>query len=188
MIQSKPSLWQIFIATFTLSAFTFGGGYVIVTLMKDRFVDRFQWIDEDEMLDLVALSQSAPGAMAINASIIVGYKLRGLSGALISTLGTVLPPFLIITIISAFYNAFSQSFVISKLLEGMQSGVGAVIGSVVFDMACGITSSGSTLNIIIMVVAFICTCVFNISVVKVVLVCIVLGIIKSIVLRKQVAK
>ena len=72
MIQSKPSLWKIFIATFTLSAFTFGGGYVIVTLMKDRFVDRFQWIDEDEMLDLVALSQSAPGAMAINAAIIVG--------------------------------------------------------------------------------------------------------------------
>ena len=76
MSQSKPSLWQIFTATFTLSAFTFGGGYVIVTLMKERFVDRFQWIEEDEMLDLVALSQSAPGAMAINASIIVGYKLR----------------------------------------------------------------------------------------------------------------
>ena len=76
MSQSKPSLWQIFTATFTLSAFTFGGGYVIVTLMKERFVDRFQWIEEDEMLDLVALSQSAPGAMAINASIIVFDRVR----------------------------------------------------------------------------------------------------------------
>ena len=106
MSQSKPSLWQIFTATFTLSAFTFGGGYVIVTLMKERFVDRFQWIEEDEMLDLVALSQSAPGAMAINASIIVGYKLRGLLGALTATIGTVLPPFLIITIISALCSQF----------------------------------------------------------------------------------
>lgn len=188
MSQSKPSLWQIFTATFTLSAFTFGGGYVIVTLMKERFVDRFHWIEEDEMLDLVALSQSAPGAMAINASIIVGYKLRGLLGALTATIGTVLPPFLIITIISAFYNAFAHNFVISKLLEGMQAGVGAVICSVVYDMAAGITKSGSTFNISIMVIAFIATCLFKISVVKVVLVCIALGILKSVVLRKQVTR
>ena len=166
MSQSKPSLWQIFTATFTLSAFTFGGGYVIVTLMKERFVDRFQWIEEDEMLDLVALSHSAPGAMAINASIIVG----------------------IITIISAFYNAFAHNFVISRLLEGMQAGVGAVICSVVYDMAAGITKSGSTFNISIMVIAFIATCLFRISVVKVVLVCIDLGILKSVVLRKQVTR
>lgn len=186
MSQSKPSLWQIFVATFTLSAFTFGGGYVIVTLMKERFVDRFHWIEEDEMLDLVALSQSAPGAMAINASIIVGYKLRGFIGALTATLGTVLPPFLIITIISAFYNAFAHNFVISKLLEGMQAGVGAVIASVVYDMAAGITKSGSPLNIGIMVIAFIATCIFKVSVIDVVLICIGIGIVKTIMLRKAV--
>lgn len=186
MSQSKPNLWQIFIATFTLSAFTFGGGYVIVTLMKERFVDRFHWIEEDEMLDLVALSQSAPGAMAINASIIVGYKLRGLLGALIATLGTVLPPFLIITVISAFYNAFAHNFVVSKLLEGMQAGVGAVIASVVYDMAVGVTKSGSPLNIGIMVIAFIATTVFKVSIINIVLICIAIGIVKTIVLRKAV--
>lgn len=66
--------------TFYLSAFTFGGGYMIVSLMKKKFVNEYHWIEEDEMLDLVAIAQSAPGAIAVNGAIVVGYKLAGISG------------------------------------------------------------------------------------------------------------
>ena len=75
----KKMLWKIFISTLYLSAFTFGGGYVIVTLMKKKFVDDYHWIEENEMLDLVAIAQSSPGAIAVNGAIVVGYKLAGIT-------------------------------------------------------------------------------------------------------------
>ena len=74
----KHVLWKLFVSTLYLSAFTFGGGYVIVTLMKEKFVDELHWMEEDEMLDLIAIAQSAPGAIAVNGAIVVGYKLAGL--------------------------------------------------------------------------------------------------------------
>ena len=91
-------LWKIFISTLYLSAFTFGGGYVIVTLMKKKFVDEYHWIGEDEMLDLVAIAQYSPGAIAVNGAIVVGYKLAGIPGALVAILGTILPPLSLIHI------------------------------------------------------------------------------------------
>ena len=68
----KTILWKLFISTLYLSAFTFGGGYVIVTLMKNKFVDEYHWIEENEMLDLVAIAQSSPGAIAVNGAIVIG--------------------------------------------------------------------------------------------------------------------
>ena len=125
-------LRKLFWSTLYLSAFTFGGGYVIVTLMKKKFVDQEQWIEEREMLDLTAIAQSAPGAIAVNGAIVVGYKLAGLTGALVSIVATILPPFVIISAISVFYQAFRDNILISQLLEGMQAGVGAVIAAVVW--------------------------------------------------------
>ena len=75
-------IWKLFISTLYLSAFTFGGGYVIITLMKKKFVDEYHWIDEEEMLDLVAIAQSAPGPIAVNGAIVIGYKLAGVPGLL----------------------------------------------------------------------------------------------------------
>ena len=82
-LTKKQLLIKLFISTLYLSAFTFGGGYVIITLMKDKFVDQYHWIDEQEMLDLVAIAQSAPGPIAVNGAIVVGYKLAGLALSLI---------------------------------------------------------------------------------------------------------
>ena len=76
----KKILLRLFLSTLYLSAFTFGGGYVIVTLMKKKFVDEYHWIEENEMLDLVAIAQSSPGAIAVNGAIVVGYKLAGIAG------------------------------------------------------------------------------------------------------------
>ena len=124
MRSKKEVLLKLFVSTLYLSAFTFGGGYVIVTLMKKKFVDECHWIEEDEMLDLVAIAQSSPGAIAVNGAIVVGYKLAGVIGALVAIVGTVIPPFLIISLISVFYNAFRENYIIAQLLEGMQAGVG----------------------------------------------------------------
>ena len=95
--------------------------------MKKKFVDSLHWIDEEEMLDLTAIAQSAPGAIAVNGAIVVGYKLAGILGAAVASIATILPPFVIISLISLFYAAFRENVWIAALLQGMQAGVGAVI-------------------------------------------------------------
>jgi len=107
-MKKKSVLPQLFFSTLYLSAFTFGGGYVIVSLMKKRFVDERHWIGEDEMLDLVAIAQSSPGPIAVNGAIVVGYKLAGLAGALTAAVATVIPPFVIIALVSYFYQLFRR--------------------------------------------------------------------------------
>src|SRR5574344_1346207 len=95
---------KLFLSTLYLSAFTFGGGYVIVSLMKKKFVDEYHWIDEKEMLDMTAIAQSAPGSIAVNASIIIGYRVAGFLGALLTICGTILPRLVILSVISFFYE------------------------------------------------------------------------------------
>lgn len=120
-MESKSKVLQkLFLSTLYLSAFTFGGGYVIVTLMKKKFVDEYHWIEENEMLDLVAIAQSSPGPIAVNGAIVVGYKLAGMIGVLVSIIGTIIPPFLIISVISVCYQAFRDNFFVSQMLEGMR--------------------------------------------------------------------
>ena len=97
-MMNKKILFKLFITNFYLSAFTFGGGYVIVTLMKNKYVDELNWIEEKEMLDLVAIGQSAPGPIAVNGAIVIGFKLAGIKGAFVSMLATIIPPFVIIIV------------------------------------------------------------------------------------------
>lgn len=171
---------KLFTSTFYLSAFTFGGGYVIVTLMKKKFVDELHWIDENEMLDLVAIAQSSPGAIAVNGSIVLGYKICGIPGVIVSVIGTILPPFIIISIVSFFYDLFAANPIIQALLEGMQAGVGAVIVSVVFDMMQGMLALKDPISIVIMVAAFIANYCFNMNVVYIVLLCALYGVLRTI--------
>ena len=146
MLVKQEKLWKLFTSTFTLSAFTFGGGYVIVTLMKERFVDRYHWIEEEEMLDMTAIAQSAPGPIAVNGAIVVGYKIAGLLGVFVSVIGTILPPFIILSLISFFYDAFASNIWVSTVLDGMQAGVAAVIAAVVCDMGEGVIRTHSLLD------------------------------------------
>ena len=168
MKTKREILKTLFWSTLYLSAFTFGGGYVIVTLMKKKFVDEYKWIREDEMLDLVAIAQSSPGAIAVNGAIVIGYKLA-----------TILPPFAVISLVSVFYNAFRENLIISLMLEGMQAGVGAVIAVVVYEMGSGIIRGKSTSSNMIMAGAFLASCVFGVNVVLVVLVCGLIGVVRT---------
>lgn len=186
-MRKKHVLWKLFYSTLYLSTFTFGGGYVIVTLMKKRFVDEYHWIEEDEMLDLIAIAQSAPGAIAVNGAIVVGYKLAGLLGALVAIIATIIPPFLIITVISYFYELFRDSFIVSHLLAGMQAGVGAVIASVVWDMGGDIIKQKSAVSDCIMAAAFLAACVLRVNVVYIILTCIALGVMRTLITKRRKA-
>ena len=188
MRSKKTVLIRLFLSTLYLSAFTFGGGYVIVTLMKKKFVDQYHWIEEDEMLDLIAIAQSAPGAIAVNGAIVVGYKLAGLLGTLVAIIATILPPFFIISVISLFYSAFQNNLIVSRMLEGMQAGVAAVIASVVYEMGRGIIQGKNAGSITIMAGAFLAACVFQINVIYIILVCGVIGVIRTKLSGKEAAK
>ena len=180
--------WTLFISTFTLSAFTFGGGYVIVPLMRKKFVETLGWIDEEEMLDLIAIAQSAPGPIAVNSSIIIGYRLAGIPGALVTTFGTVLPPMVILSAISQFYTAFRDNVVVSLVLKGMGIGVAAVIVDVVYTMAKGVVKTNDALWIIVMCVALVVALFTSVNVVFVILACGVVGAINVIAQDKKTGK
>ena len=180
-------LRKLFFSCLYLSTFTFGGGYVIVTLMKKKFVDDYHWIDENEMLDLVAIAQSSPGPIAVNGAIVVGYKLAGILGAMTAILGTIIPPFLIISAISVFYNLVKDNFIVSQMLQGMQSGVGAVIASVTYEMGAGIVHGRNKTSILIMVCAFAASCIFRVNVIFVVIACGLLGVARTILTGKEAA-
>ncbi len=176
---NKHVLRRLFLSTLYLSAFTFGGGYVIITLMKERFVDKLHWIEEDEMLDMVAIAQSSPGPIAVNGAIVLGYKLGGFPGILVSVLGAIIPPFVILTVISFFYNAFKSSFAIQALLTGMRSGVAAVILSVVWDMFMGVVKSRDWILYAVMILSFVLNYFLHVNVVLIILAVIVIGILRT---------
>lgn len=169
--------FKLFMSTFVISAFTFGGGYVIISLMRKKFVDQYQWIDEDEMLDVTAIAQSSPGPIAVNSSIIIGYRMAGVPGALITVFGTVLPPFIILSVLSVAYTAFRDSVLVRYALRGMQAGVAAVIIDVVINMVREVTIQKRILPILLMIVVFIAAYVFDISVIIIILISGLLGVI-----------
>lgn len=170
---------KLFLSTFQLSAFTFGGGYVIVPLMRKRFVDQLGWIEEKEMLDFTAIAQASPGAMAVNASVILGYHLAGVPGALVAVFGTVLPPLILLSLISIGYSAFIGNEVVKNVLRGMQAGVCAVIIDVVIDMGGRILKSKSIVSVTLMVAAFAAVALFQVNVMLVILICVLVGLFRA---------
>lgn len=170
---------ELFLSTLKLSACTFGGGYVIVPLMRKRFVDELQWIDETEMLDLIAVSQASPGPIAVNASLMIGYRMGGILGALITALGTVLPPMLIISVISFFYRQFRDNMYVSAVMKGMQAGVAAVICNVVIDMGGAVLKSKSILSVLLMLGVFSAVYFFKVNIILVILCCGLIGLLSG---------
>ncbi len=179
MEKNAKTYWTLFSSTFYLSAFTLGGGYVIVPLMQKKFVEDLGWIDEDEMLNLVALGQSCPGPIAVNTSILVGYRVAGLPGALVTVLGTALPPLITISIIALFYQQFRDNKVVAAVLKGMQAGVAAVILDVVIGMAGRVVKRKEVIPILVMLGAFAATYFLKVNVMYIILVCGFLGFLLS---------
>lgn len=163
MEKQKVTFLQLFLIFFKINAVTFGGGYTIVPIIKSEFADKRHLIDNDEMLDLVALAQSGPGAMAISTSLLTGYKLLGPLGAITATLASVLPCLIFITIISYFYQAFRSNFWINAMLTGIGGVISAILLVTTFNMGKSVFKSHPVLTAILMSLAFILGYVFDVN-------------------------
>lgn len=181
----RAKLWPLFLATLYISTFTFGGGFVIVTFMKRKFVDNLKWLSEEEMLDFAALAQASPGAIAVNAAILVGWRVCGFAGMAVAVLGTILPPMVILSVISLFYTAFAANRWVALALKGMQAGVAAVI----LDVACGlgakVAKERSALSLALMAGAFLANFVFDVNVIFIILAAALAGVGKTLWLRRK---
>ena len=182
---NRHTLAQLFFSMLYISAFTFGGGFVIITFMKQKFVDSLHWIDDQEMLDLAALAQSSPGAIAVNAAILVGWRVGGFLGMVVSVIGTILPPLTILSVISFFYAAFATNPYVALVLKGMQSGVAAVILDVVCNLGMGVVKTKSAVHMVVMAAAFCATFFFGVNVVYIILAAGVLGVILALTQHKK---
>ena len=181
-------LRALFFSTLYISAFTFGGGFVIVTFMKRKFVDELHWIDEQEMLDMAALAQSSPGAIAVNAAILVGWNVEGLLGMVVAVTGTIIPPMVILSVISFFYAAFASNVYVALVLKGMQAGVAAVILDVVCGLGGNVLKTRSVVYIALMVLAFVASFFFDVNVILIILAAAVFRVARALFQLKKEAK
>lgn len=186
-MNTKKLYITLFQSTFFLSMFTFGGGYVIVPLMEKKFVNELQWIDEDEMLNLIAVAQSAPGPIAVNTSILIGYRMAGVPGALVTVLGTILPPLVIMTILAYIYLAVRDNAVVNNILLGMQAGVAAIIVNVVYNMGKRIVLQKKVIPILVMIAALIAGLVFQVNILWLLFVSALIGAVTTAVSLKNKA-
>lgn len=178
-------LLKLFFSMLYISTFTFGGGFVIITFMKRKFVDELHWIDEQEMLDMTALAQSSPGAIAVNAAILVGWHVAGFVGMIVAVIGTILPPMIILSVISFFYAAFATNPYVALTLKGMQAGVAAVILDVVCSLGSNVLKMKSVIHLIIMAAAFIATFFFGVNVIYIILAAALVGVILAMMEKKN---
>ncbi|MCR4592699.1 MAG: chromate transporter [Bacteroidaceae bacterium] len=126
---------DLFRTFFQIGLFTFGGGYAMIPLIEQKVVDEKHWVGHDELVDLIAVAQSCPGIFAVNISIFIGYKRKGVRGAFVSTLGACLPSFIIILLIAFAFLQFRDNPWVEKFFKGLRSAVVALIAAPVFRMA-----------------------------------------------------
>lgn len=178
MNQNKKniSIAEMFMIFLKIASFTFGGGYTIVPVMKDEFSVKRGLIDEKEMIDIVSISTSGPGPMAINCAILTGYRLHGVLGAVMAAISSAIPSLIIITVISYFYKEFSENYYVKAALSGMGGVIAGVLLITSYDMAKQALKSNTLISLFIMVSAFVASFVFNINTGLIILVVAIFGL------------
>lgn len=126
---------EIFSCFAKIGAFTIGGGYAMIPIIQKEVVEKKKWIEEQDFMDVLAISQSAPGLLAVNISIFLGYKLKGVKGSIVATLGSIAPSFLIILAIAMFFAGYQDNPTVIKIFKGMRPVVVALIAVPVINMA-----------------------------------------------------
>ncbi len=168
----EPHIYRkLFTTCFMISACTFGGGMVIMSLLQKKFVEELKWISQDEMMDLIAIAQSCPGVMAVNSAIIIGYRTAGAAGAFITLIGTVLPPMIILSVISMFYRQFRDNYVIALLLKGMQAGVAAVLIHTTIMMCRNVLKDRRVFSVIMLAAAVYAAVFMGVDIILIILAC-----------------
>ncbi|MDR2622014.1 MAG: chromate transporter [Dysgonamonadaceae bacterium] len=166
---------QLFYTFTKIGMFTIGGGYAMLPLIERDIVEKKQWIDPKEFVDITAVSQSLPGVFAVNISIFTGYKLKGYWGSIVATLGTILPSFLIILLIAVFFRHFDENIYVVKIFNAIRPAVVALIAVPVFTTAKNIGINLKT--VVIPVAAAVLIWYWGVSPVYIVLVAVVIGVV-----------
>ncbi|HIV17593.1 MAG TPA: chromate transporter [Candidatus Alectryocaccobium stercorigallinarum] len=179
----KKNIWLLGVNLF-ISAFTFGGGYVVVPMIRRYFVLKKKLFSEEELIEMAAVAQSTPGAIAINLSSLAGYRTAGFAGAAISCIAAVLPPLIILGIVSAFYSIFISNAVIAAVLKGMEAGVAAVMVDLIVDMCAMILKEKNIFLSALIPAAFIANFIFQINAIYILIVCCLLCVVR-VVLKKR---
>jgi len=171
-MEKKVSLWQIFWVFAKIGAFTIGGGYAMIPIIQAE-MSRRGWIGDDDLPDIVALSQSAPGVMAVNISIFAGHKLRGFKGSVAATLGSILPSFLIILGIAMFFSAFKDNPWVERAFKGIRPVVISLIAVPMINMAR--KSCKNVWTWLLAIVSLVLVAFLNVSPIYIILCVLVLG-------------
>ncbi|MEA5011507.1 MAG: chromate transporter [Angelakisella sp.] len=167
-------LKALFCSFFRIGAFTFGGGYAMIPLIHREVVEQHQWMDDEDMLDLLAIAESTPGVLAVNTATFVGYRQAGVIGSLTATFGVVLPSFIIISIISLFYVKFKEISWVFYAFEGIKSAVIVLMISAVLKLAKH--SKPSLLNLSIIFASFVCAAFVGIDVILILVAAALIGL------------
>lgn len=156
--------FNLFLHCLYLSAFTFGGGSAIIALLQKHFVEKLKWIDETEMLEMVTLAQSAPGATSVNTAVLMGYRMLGLRGALVSALGTSLPPLVVIVVITAFYDWLCSNAAVANALRGVRACAAALVASVSLSLLINLLKKRDFFLIAVWACAAVAVLLFHVNV------------------------
>lgn len=176
----------LFWTFFKIGAFTFGGGYAMIPLIQREVADKRKWITEDDILDIIAIAESTPGPIAINSATFVGYKVAGFFGAFFSTLGVVLPSFVIITLIAYLLKNFSDLKPVKYAFYGIRAGVLALIIKGLYSMYKQVPKNA--VSYIVMGAAFLLVAIFNVGVIYVLIGCAIFGLISSLIISRRATK
>ena len=182
----KPNLKkliQLFIVFFKIGAFTFGGGYAMIPLISKEVVENKKWITDDDILEIVAIAESTPGPIAINSATFVGYKVCGFWGSFFATLGTVLPSFCIIFVISFLLEEFKDIKAVGFAFQGIRAGVLALLLKAIVTMYKKCPKN--LISYIIMAASFILTALLDLPVLAVLIGCAVFGLITALMAERR---
>ena len=172
---------KMFIAFFKIGAFTFGGGYAMIPIIEEEVVNKQKWVSKEEFMDMLVVAQSFPGAMSINCSIFIGYKIAGVLGGVIALLGVALPSFLIILIVATFFMKFRENYYVNLVFKGISAAVPVLVLTGVISLAKGIDKN--IRNGITIVLALIALVIFKVNPIIVIIVAAIYG---AVFLRKKV--
>ncbi|WP_040193391.1 chromate transporter [Clostridium culturomicium] len=167
-------LFKMFLTFFKIGSFTFGGGYAMIPLIEREVVDNNKWISKDEFIDIIAISQSFPGALAINSCTFIGYKIGGIAGGILGLLGVALPSFLIILLIALAFSKFRDMYIVELIFNGINAAVPLLILVGVNSLAQVLPKTAT--NIIIVIITVLLSVFLNVSPVYIILLSAVYGI------------
>ena len=179
----KNTLWTLFSTFFKIGAFTFGGGYAMIPLIQREIAHKHKWITADDILDIIAIAESTPGPISVNAATFVGYKVCGFLGAFLSTFALVLPSVVVISVISLFLSHFGEYTIVKYAFMGIRAGVLALIVKALISMFKQCPKNIFSYSI--MILAFVSVVVFSVNVLYVVIASGIFGLVYSLLTLKK---